>query len=45
MYKFAVNPAGTRLVALGNFTSVDGVKRWQAFMLDLGPTGVSLNPW
>lgn len=45
VYKFAVNPAGTRLVALGNFTSVAGVKRWQAFMLDLGPTGVSLNPW
>jgi Domain of unknown function (DUF5122) beta-propeller len=45
VYKFAVNPAGTRLVALGNFTSVGGSQRWQAFMLDLGATGVSLNPW
>jgi hypothetical protein len=45
VYKFAVNPAGNRLVALGNFTSVAGDKRWQAFMLDLGPNGVTLNPW
>jgi hypothetical protein len=45
VYKFAVNPAGTRLVALGNFTSVAGEKRWQAFMIDLGSTGVTLNPW
>lgn len=45
VYKFAVNPAGTRLVALGNFTEVAGERRWQAFMLDLGPTGATLNPW
>lgn len=45
VYKFAVNPAGTRLVALGNFTSVAGAQRWQAFMLDLGPSTATLNPW
>lgn len=45
VYKFAVNPAGTRLVALGNFTSVGGTQRWQAFMLDLGPSTATLNPW
>ncbi len=27
VYKFAVNPAGTRLVGLGNFTSVGGQDR------------------
>ena len=45
VYKFAVNPAGTRLVALGNFTQVAGSTRWQAFMLDLGATSATLNPW
>ena len=45
VYRFAVNPAGTRLVALGNFTAVNGATRWQAFMLDLGPTSATLNPW
>ena len=45
VYKFAVNPAGTRLVALGNFTQVAGATRWQAFMLDLGATAATLNPW
>jgi hypothetical protein len=45
VYKFAVNPTGTRLVALGNFTQVAGASRWQAFMLDLGATAATLNPW
>ena len=45
VYRFTINPAGNRLVALGNFTAVNGATRWQAFMLDLGPTSATLNPW
>ncbi|MBA2560360.1 MAG: hypothetical protein H0V07_10840, partial [Propionibacteriales bacterium] len=45
VYRFAVNPAGTRLVALGNFTSVGGQSRKRAFMLTLGATAASLNAW
>jgi hypothetical protein len=44
VYRFAVNPAGTRLVAVGNFTSVGGQSRYRAFMLTLGAT-VSVNAW
>jgi hypothetical protein len=44
VYRFAVNPAGTRLVGVGNFTTVGGQTRWRAFMLTLGAT-VSVNPW
>ncbi len=45
VYRFAVNPAGTRLVAVGNFTSVAGQARSRAFMADLGTTSASVNPW
>ena len=44
VYRFAVNPAGTRLVAVGNFTSVGGQTRYRAFMLTLGATA-TLNAW
>jgi hypothetical protein len=44
VYRFAVNPAGSRLVGIGNFTSVGGMARRQAFMLNLGPT-VTVSPW
>jgi hypothetical protein len=44
VYRFAVNPAGTRLVAVGNFTTVGGQTRYRAFMLTLGATA-SLNAW
>ncbi len=44
VYRFAVNPAGTRLVAVGNFTAVGGATRYRAFMLTLGTTA-SLNAW
>jgi hypothetical protein len=44
VYRFAVNPAGDRLVAIGNFTTVAGQPRRQAFMLRLGPTA-TLSPW
>jgi hypothetical protein len=45
VYRFAVNPAGTRLVAVGNFTSVGGQTRYRAFMLTLGTTSGTLNSW
>lgn len=44
VYRIAVNPAGTRLVGVGNFTSVGGQTRWRAFMLDLGATA-TVNGW
>ena len=45
VYKFAVTPDGSRLVGIGNFTQVDGQARSRAFMLDLGASSASLNPW
>ena len=45
VYRFAVNPAGTRLVGIGNFTSVGGQSRWRAFMLNLGATSATVNAW
>ena len=45
VYRFAVNPAGTRLVAVGNFTSVGGQTRYRAFMLTLGATSGTVNNW
>jgi hypothetical protein len=45
IYRFAVNPAGTRLVAIGNFTAIAGASRYRAFMLNLGTTSVTLNGW
>jgi beta-propeller uncharacterized protein DUF5122 len=44
VYRFAVNRAGTRLVGVGNFTSVGGKARYRAFMLTLGRTA-TLNAW
>ena len=45
VFKFAVNPAGTRLVAVGNFMQVNGQTRSRAFMLDLGASDVTLSSW
>ena len=40
----AVSPDGTRLVATGNFATVNGQGRPRAFMLNLGPTA-TLSTW
>jgi hypothetical protein len=40
----AVSPDGTRLVATGNFATVNGQTRRRAFMLNLGPTA-TLSTW
>lgn len=45
VYRFAVNPTATRLLAVGNFTSVNGHSRQRAVMLALRPKTVWVNPW
>lgn len=45
VYNFTMSPDGTKLLAMGVFTSVGGVGRRQIFMLDLGPTSATVNPW
>lgn len=45
VYRFAVDPAGTRLVAIGNFTTVSGSTRFRAFMVNLGTTSGTLSTW
>ena len=40
----AVSPNGTRLVATGNFTTVNGLNRRRAFMLNLGASA-TLSTW
>jgi hypothetical protein len=45
VYRFAVNPQQTRLVAVGNFKTVNGRTRSRAFMLDLGARRATLDPW
>ena len=45
VYRFAVNPAGTRLVAIGNFTTVNGQIRSRAFMLDMNSNSSTLSSW
>ncbi len=45
VYRFAVNPSATKLVAVGNFTSVNDHSRQRAVMLALRPKTVWVNPW
>jgi len=45
VYRFAVNPAGTRLVGVGNFTTVGGQSRWRAFMINLDGASAAVNGW
>lgn len=44
VYRFSVNPQNSKLVAIGNFTTVGGQSRTRAFMLDLGATA-TLSSW
>jgi hypothetical protein len=45
VYRFAVNPAGTRLVAVGNFTTVGGDPHFRAFMLNLDTSPATVSTW
>jgi hypothetical protein len=40
---FDINQTGTRLIAIGNFTSVSGTARDQVALLDLGPTAATVD--
>lgn len=42
VYRFAVDPAETRIVIMGNFTSVAGQNRRRVAMLDVNPFGTRL---
>jgi hypothetical protein len=45
VYRFAVDPTCTRLAGIGNFTTVSSQTRYRAFVVDLGDTSGSLDPW
>lgn len=45
VYRFSVNPAGTRMVVIGSFTAIGGQPRQQAAMLLLGSTSASVSAW
>jgi hypothetical protein len=45
VFKIDISPDGKHLVAVGNFTHVDGQERPRVFMLDLGETGSTLSSW
>jgi len=43
--QIATNPANNRLVAVGNFTTVNGVKRSQIAQFNIGSASYSMTPW
>jgi len=43
--QIATNPANNRLIAIGNFSTVNGVARQQIFALDIGGATYSLANW
>jgi hypothetical protein len=45
VYQIAIDPGGTRLIATGNFMTVDGQARTRFVMLDLGPDHPTVDPW
>jgi len=45
VYRIAVSPDGSRLVGIGNFTTVGTSSRARAFMLDLGASSATVAPW
>jgi hypothetical protein len=45
VYRIAVNPGESRLVAIGNFATVGTASRPRAFMVDLGATQATLASW
>ena len=45
VYRIAINPAGTRLVATGNFQTVAGQSRTRFFMADIAGASAVLDPW
>ena len=45
VFRFGVNPAGTRLVIVGAFASVGGQARKQAAMINLGAKSATVSGW
>lgn len=45
VYRFAINPAGNRLVAVGNFKQFNNKVRHRAVMLNLGNNATSVSDW
>ncbi|MEU0093125.1 hypothetical protein [Kribbella sp. NPDC006257] len=45
VFRFAPNPAGTRLAIVGTFTSVGGQARRQAAMINLGTSSATVSGW
>lgn len=45
IYRFALNPARTRMVVIGSFTAVGGQPRQQAAVLTLGGTSAGVSAW
>ena len=45
VYKIAISPDGTKLVATGNFQTVSSTPRARLFVADLTGNRASLNPW
>ena len=45
VYNFELSPDRGRLLVMGDFTSVAGQRRQQIFMLDLGASVATLDPW
>jgi hypothetical protein len=45
IYKMAINSTGTKLIATGNFQTVQGQSRTRLFIADLTASGVAIDPW
>jgi hypothetical protein len=45
VFRFAVNPAGTRIAVVGTFTSVGGKARQRAAMINLGTSSATVSGW
>ncbi|MGB9377884.1 MAG: VCBS repeat-containing protein [Mycobacteriales bacterium] len=45
VYNFALSPDGSKVLVMGDFTSVGGLGRRQMFMLNLGVASATVNPW
>ncbi len=45
VYNYSLSPNKSRLLVMGDFTSVGGLGRQQIFMLDLGASATKVDPW
>ena len=45
IYNYSLSPDGSKLLVMGDFTSVGGQARKQIFMADLGASVASVDPW